>query len=64
MKFAIDLKDKMIEEMVDDWVANASYDDIVSYARIKLKQHYNNLPDDSLMEDYKNYIIVSRANYK
>lgn len=56
MKFAIDLKDKMIEEMVDDWVANASYDDIVTYARIKLKQYYNNLSDDSLMSDYKNYI--------
>tara|TARA_R110000765_G_scaffold222422_1_gene326517 strand:+ start:460 stop:645 length:186 start_codon:yes stop_codon:yes gene_type:complete len=56
MKFAVDLKDKMIEEMVDDWVANASYDDIVTYARIKLKQYYNNLTDDSLMEDYKNYI--------
>ena len=56
MKFAVDLKNKMIEEMVDDWVANASYDDIVTYARIKLKQYYNNLTDDSLMEDYKNYI--------
>jgi len=56
MKFAVDLKDKMIEEMVDDWVANASYDDIVTYARIKLKQYYNNLTDDSLMSDYKNYI--------
>ena len=33
MKFAVDLKDKMIEEMVDDWVANGSYDDIVSYAK-------------------------------
>ena len=56
MKFAVDLKDKMIEEMVDDWVANASYDDIVTYARIKLAQYYNNLSDDSLMSDYKNYI--------
>ena len=54
-EFAVDPKDKIIEEMVDDWVTNASYDDIEIYARIKLTQYYNNLSEDNLMSDYKNH---------
>jgi hypothetical protein len=46
MKFDIDDKDKQIQVLVDDWIENATSDDIKVYAIIKLKQYYNSLTDE------------------